>query len=61
MLTLPAGTFDCWAVAIGTARPSFVYWVSKAEGWVVKEALGPPEEVGPDAVGSERVLIAVER
>lgn len=61
VVAVPAGTFDCWAVAIGSARPSFVYWVSKAEGWVVKEALGPPEEVGPDVVGSERVLTAVER
>ncbi len=57
-ITVPAGTFDCWAVAMGTQRPAFVFWVSKRERWIVKEGLGPAEEIGPDVVGSERVLIS---
>jgi len=43
-LDVPAGTFDCWRVGIGTEHQSFIFWVSKDQGWMVAQGIGGSQD-----------------
>jgi len=53
-LTVPAGTFNTWRIAVEGRQNAMTVWVSKASGWVVKLAIPS----GEDAVWEQRLVSA---
>jgi hypothetical protein len=49
---VPAGTFDCWVVAVHADQARGLYWVSKTDAQVVRSALDVPSLGGAQLVST---------
>jgi hypothetical protein len=49
---VPAGTFDCWVVAVHADQSRGLYWVSKSDAQVVRSALDVPSLGGAQLVSA---------
>jgi hypothetical protein len=49
---VPAGTFDCWVVAVHADQTKGLYWVTKTDPIVVRSALDQPMMGGAQVVSS---------
>jgi hypothetical protein len=49
---VPAGTFDCWVVAVHADQARGLYWVSKTDAQVVRSALDVPSLGGAQLVSA---------